>query len=82
MPASTDELWKGASTITGSSLLHEIQQRRISRAALLLRETDAPVKYITYRAGFVNHQRLRLAFVQQFNLSPKDYRLKQQTTPD
>jgi transcriptional regulator GlxA family with amidase domain len=69
-------------SITGSSLLHEIQRCRISRAALLLRETDAPVKYIIGRAGFSNYQRLRLAFVQQFNLSPKDYRLKQQTTPD
>ncbi len=68
-------------SVTGSSLLHEIQRCRISRAALLLRETDAPVKYIIGRAGFSNYQRLRLAFLQQFNLSPKDYRLKQRTSP-
>jgi AraC-like DNA-binding protein len=39
-------------SVTGSSLLHEIQRCRISRAALLLRETDAPVKYVIGRAGF------------------------------
>jgi len=61
--------------VTGSSLLNEIQRCRISRAALLLRETDEPVKYIIGRAGFSSYQRLRQAFQKNFHLSPENYRL-------
>jgi AraC-like DNA-binding protein len=64
-------------TITGSSLLNEIQRCRISRAALLLRETDVPIKYVVGRAGFSGYQRLRQAFQKHFKLSPENYRLNQ-----
>jgi|ERR1019366_4943643 AraC-like DNA-binding protein len=64
-------------SITGSSLLNEIQRCRISRAALLLRETDVPVKYVIGRAGFASYQRLRQAFQKHFHLSPESYRLNQ-----
>lgn len=60
--------------VTGTSLLAEIQRCRISRAALLLRETDAPVKYVIGRAGFPSYQRLRVAFRKQFGESPENYR--------
>lgn len=63
---------------TGTTLLHEIQRCRISRATLLLRETDAPVKYVVGRAGFASYQRLRLAFQKHFHLSPEEYRLRYQ----
>lgn len=62
-------------SVTGSSLLNEIQRCRISRAALLLRETDAPVKYVIGRAGFSSYQRLRRAFQNSFHQSPENYRL-------
>jgi AraC-like DNA-binding protein len=57
--------------------LGEIQRSRTSRAALLLRETGAPVKYIIGRAGFTDYQGLRQAFQQQFKMAPKNYREKQ-----
>lgn len=60
--------------VTGTTPLNEIQRCRISRAALLLRETDAPIKYIVGRAGFAGYQRLRQAFQKQFKLSPEKYR--------
>lgn len=62
---------------TGSTLLNEIQRCRISRAALLLCETDVPVKYIVGRAGFASYQRLRQAFQKHFKLSPENYRRQQ-----
>ena len=60
--------------VTAKTLLNEIQRCRISRAALLLRETTVPIKYIIGRAGFANYQRLREAFRKQFGLSPENYR--------
>ena len=62
--------------VTGTSLLAEIQRCRISRAALLLRETDAPVKYVIGRAGFPSYQRLRMAFRKHFGQSPEGYRVQ------
>jgi AraC-like DNA-binding protein len=59
---------------TGSTLLNEIQNCRISRAAMLLRETDMPIKYVIGRAGFTSYQHMRLAFQKHFGLSPESYR--------
>ncbi len=67
-------------SVTGSSLLNEIQRCRISRAALLLRETDVPIKYVIGRAGFSSYQRLRRAFQKHFRLSPENYRSSQRHT--
>ena len=61
---------------TGSTLLSEIQRCRLSRAALLLRETDVPIKYVIGRAGFANYQRLRQTFQKHFKASPEKYRQK------
>jgi AraC-like DNA-binding protein len=61
-------------SVTGSSLLNEIQRCRISRAALLLRETDVPIKYVIGRAGFSSYQRLRQAFQKHFHVSPEKHR--------
>jgi AraC-like DNA-binding protein len=59
---------------TGTTLLNEIQHCRISRAALLLRETDVPIKYVIGRAGFTSYQQIRLAFQKHFAVSPEGYR--------
>ena len=59
---------------SGTTLLDEIQRCRLSRAALLLRETNVPIKYILGRAGFPSHQRLRQVFRNEFGVSPNQYR--------
>ena len=61
--------------VTGSTILNAIQRCRIARAELLLRETDAPIKYVFGRAGFASYQQLRQAFHKHFRLSPEKYRL-------
>ncbi len=58
-------------------LLAEIQRCRTSRAALLLRETDAPLKYVIGRAGFAGYQQQRQTFHKHFGVSPEGYRFKQ-----
>jgi AraC-like DNA-binding protein len=60
----------------GTTLLHEIQKCRLSRAALLLRETDVPIKYVVGRAGFNSYQQMRLVFKKHYSLSPENYRGK------
>lgn len=62
---------------TGTTLLSEIQRCRTSRAALLLRETDAPLKYVIGRAGFAGYQQQRQTFHKHFGLSPEKYRARQ-----
>lgn len=62
--------------VTGVTLLSEILRCRISRAALLLRETDAPIKYIIGQAGFASYQQQRHAFQRHFGVSPETYRLQ------
>jgi AraC-like DNA-binding protein len=62
---------------TGTTLLNEIQRCRASRAAMLLRETEAPLKYVIGRAGFAGYQQQRQTFHKHFGLSPEGYRLKQ-----
>jgi AraC-like DNA-binding protein len=59
---------------TGRSILDEIQLCRVSRAAMLLKETSLPIKHIVYRAGFRSEEHLRLTFQKEFGCSPGTYR--------
>jgi AraC-like DNA-binding protein len=63
--------------VTGNTLLHEIHRCRISRAALLLQQTDAPLKYIVGRAGFSSTQQQRQTFQRHFGQAPKHFRTDQ-----
>ena len=68
-------------TVTGSTILSAIQRCRIARAELLLRETDAPIKYVFGRAGFASYQQLRQAFHKHYRKSPEQYRLNKKPPP-
>ncbi len=59
---------------TGRSILDEIQLCRVSRAAMLLKETSIPIKQIVYRAGFRSEEHLRLSFQKEFGCAPGSYR--------
>jgi AraC-like DNA-binding protein len=67
-------LERGFKAATGTTLFSEIQHCRISRAALLLRETDVPIKYILGRTGFTGYQQIRESFHRHFGVSPERYR--------
>ncbi len=62
------------SSCFGNTPLSEIHWCCLSRAALLLCETDARIKYIVERSGFGGYQRLRQAFQKYFGVSPKEFR--------
>jgi AraC-like DNA-binding protein len=59
---------------TGRSVLEEIQFCRLSRAAVMLRETDTPIKVIVRRTGFGSERNLRAAFRKGFGQTLSDYR--------
>ncbi|MFT4177699.1 MAG: AraC family transcriptional regulator [Luteolibacter sp.] len=62
-------------TVTGKTVLEEIQHCRITRAVRLLRETTIPIKHIVHRAGFRSAEHLRVTFQQTFGKSPEAYRM-------
>ena len=56
-----------------------ITDRRIERAAYLLRHTDVPAAQIAMQSGFGSRQQFYRSFLKQKGLSPQDYRLKHRT---
>ncbi len=59
---------------TGHSIHDEIARCRLRRAKRLLRETDLPVKVVTYLSGFSSEERMRVTFQKQEQCSPQSYR--------
>jgi transcriptional regulator GlxA family with amidase domain len=59
---------------TGRTVLEEIQFCRLSRAAVLLRETDIPISEIVRRSGFGSEKNIRVAFRKAFGQSLSAYR--------
>jgi AraC-like DNA-binding protein len=58
----------------GHSIMEEIIRCRLNRAKRLLEETEMPMKAIAYLAGFSSQQRMRIAFTQRENVSPRVFR--------
>jgi LacI family transcriptional regulator len=59
---------------TGHSLHEEIQNRRLERVSLFLRETDLPVGEIGARCGYPAEPHLIRLFRKRFGLTPAGYR--------
>lgn len=60
----------------GRTVVDYITDRRIERAAYLLRHTDTPAAQIATQSGFGSRQQFYRSFLKQKGLSPQDYRLK------
>ena len=63
----------------GRTVVDYITDRRIERAAYLLRHTDVPAAQIAMQSGFGSRQQFYRSFLKQKGLSPQDYRLKHRT---
>ncbi|KKO50753.1 AraC family transcriptional regulator [Paenibacillus sp. DMB20] len=61
-------------SITGTTLRDYIWMRRISRAALELRDTDERVLDIAVKYGFSSQEAFTRAFVKAFQVTPQAYR--------
>ncbi|KWX74776.1 AraC family transcriptional regulator [Paenibacillus jilunlii] len=61
-------------SLTGMTLRDYIWQRRISRAALELRDTDARILDIAVKFGFSSQEAFSRAFVKAFKITPYAYR--------
>lgn len=60
--------------LTGMTLRDYIWQRRISRAALELRDTDTRILDIAVKYGFSSQEAFSRAFVKAFKVTPSAYR--------
>ena len=60
----------------GRTVVDYITDRRIERAAYLLRHTDTPAAQIATQSGFGSRQQFYRSFLKQKGLAPQDYRLK------
>lgn len=60
----------------GRTVVDYITDRRIERAAYLLRHTDTPISQIAAQSGFGSRQQFYRSFLEQKGLSPRGYRLK------
>ena len=58
----------------GHSVLEEIQNRRLERLCLLLRETSLPIGEIGERCGYATETYLKRLFRKRFNTTMREYR--------
>jgi AraC family transcriptional regulator, arabinose operon regulatory protein len=62
---------------TGKSLKNFLSERRLEKAATLLRNTEMRVKEISYAVGYCQESNFVRAFRKKFNHSPNHYRRQQ-----
>ncbi|MDF9840788.1 MULTISPECIES: AraC family transcriptional regulator [unclassified Paenibacillus] len=67
--------------LTGMTVRDYIRLRRISRAALELRDTDDRILDIAVKYGFSSHEAFSRAFVKAFRLTPGAYRAARSPIP-
>lgn len=67
---------------TGSTPIAYLIQLRISRAASLLRQGDAPVTDIAFQVGFQDSNYFTRQFTKLLKLSPRAYRQRHRTTAE
>lgn len=60
--------------VTGKTYTEHLQEKRLSQAAFLLRNTDLSVEDISIAVGYENKSYFYRIFTSKFGLSPKKYR--------
>ncbi|MCF6177269.1 MAG: AraC family transcriptional regulator [Victivallaceae bacterium] len=60
--------------LTGTAPQHYLNEIRLSKAAILLRETSEPIKLIADKTGFKDRFYFSRRFKKQFNIAPAAYR--------
>ncbi|WP_182866609.1 AraC family transcriptional regulator [Rhodopirellula sp. JC639] len=69
-------------TTTGQSVLEHITGCRLDRARRMLRETNLPIKYIAYAAGFSSLSHMCRVFQRKESRTPSDYRAENHDRAD
>lgn len=73
---SAPYLSQAVQKMTGSTFKLLLRQKRIAKAAQLLRETRLPVQDIIAAVGYDNTSYFHRIFKEEFGMSPKEYRQK------
>ena len=61
-------------SLTGRTILENIHQKRLEHVKSLLRDTDAPISVIGFKAGFENIPSLCALFKSTFGMSMREFR--------
>ena len=67
--------------VTGSTLREYTMQRRLYRAAIAIRDTDARLIDVALDCGYASHAALSAAFQRAYGISPMDYRATKRLIP-
>ncbi len=62
--------------VTGRTFKEHLMEKRLTKAALLLKTTDISVNNIIYMVGYENTSYFYRMFTEKFGYSPKEYRKK------
>ncbi|MCK9507343.1 MAG: ATP-binding protein [Pigmentiphaga sp.] len=73
---SHQQVYRKIKNLTGQSLNEFIRSVRMKRAAQLLIDSDLNISEIMYSVGFSNSSYFSKCFIKEFQLTPKEYRLK------
>lgn len=72
---SQSTLYRKVKSITGLSIVSYIRSIRLKKGAeMLLSDDDAKLTTIAYAVGFKDYKYFKKSFIQQFGVSPKEYR--------
>ena len=74
--ASSRQLRRAFSEVGGTTFSSYLREVRMSRAADLLRETDAPIQEIAAAVGYGEPSQFTKAFRRSFGITPTVYRLR------
>ena len=76
-----DLLWlsRMVKKLTGSTYTELVQKKRLNQAAFLLSSTNLSIADIGYSVGYENLSYFYRIFKEKYNLSPRHYRISQQS---
>lgn len=74
MNLSRSQLYRKVKSLLGESINEVIQQTRLSRAEILLSESDLSISEIAYQVGYTSPDYFTTVFKSKYNVVPSQYR--------
>ncbi len=74
IPVTRRTLDRRFSASAGITVLEVVNRQRLQRAKDLLLQTDLPIKAVVYRSGFSSKERMRVVFLEEVGMTPREFR--------
>ncbi len=76
MKLSTTQIYRKIKALTGTPPIEYINNYKIEKSCLMLRESDLSIKEICFNSGFNNPSYFSKSFKQKTGVSPQEYRFR------